>query len=162
VSYIFAVNGTFYTGRSTVPREIWNHLRQNDSLPIRYFPADPNVSHPTDWEDPTLSILWLLVFPAGMAIVGVQLVRRIPLQRHLAVEGIAVRGCITDWHGPSRAKFKLDYTFRNADNDNVEIGSCTSDHSRAIGSDVWVLYLPGSSRRSEIYPFEGDFFRIDQ
>jgi hypothetical protein len=161
VSYTFAANGAFYSGKSNVPKETWNRLRQNDSLPIRFLPSDPNVNHPAGWEEPTFSLLWAVVIPAGMALVGLLLVRRIPFQRRLAVEGIAVRGCVTDWHRRSSAKFTLDYTFRIENSGQAETGSCPSDRSRRIGSDVWILYLPGNPSRSEIYPFNDDLFRID-
>ncbi|MGA2848186.1 MAG: DUF3592 domain-containing protein [Terracidiphilus sp.] len=163
VSYAFSVDGSFYTGKSRVPRETWNRLRQDDSLPIRYFPANPNINHPAAWEDATISNLWALLFPVGLAIFGAMFVRRIPLQRRIAMEGIAVRGSVSEreWKGPSKGQTYVDYTFRNASNDEVEIGSCPYDFPPKGGSNVWVLYLPTNPRRSEIYPFGIDFFRIE-
>jgi hypothetical protein len=57
-------------------------------------------------------------------------IRRFPVQRQLAMKGIAVRGCIakTEWNGPSKGQRYANYTFRNANNDEVEIGSCPSDY----------------------------------
>jgi len=161
VDYTFAVDGTLYSGESKVPKEIWKSLHENDSLRIRYLISNPNTNHPAGWEDMTPSDLWILVFPAGMAIFGLLFARRIPLQRRLALEGVGVRGCISDWHGPSRAGFVLDYTFRNLSSNGVEIGSCRSDQALKAGSEVWVLYLPSDPSRSEIYPFNAEFFRIE-
>jgi hypothetical protein len=162
VSYAFAVDGITYSGESKAPREAWDRLRQNDFLRVRYLLSNPNINHPADWEDLTPSDLWVLVVPMGMAAFSLLFARRIPLQRRLAVTGICARGSITDWHGPTRAGVLLDYTFRNANNGEVEIGSCRSDHSREVGSKVWVLYLPSDPNRSEIYPFNTDFFRIER
>jgi len=87
-----------------------------------------------------------------------------PLQRRIAMEGIAVRGCVNEpeWKGPSKGQPYTNYTFRNASNDEVEIGSCPYDFPPKGGSDVWVLYLPTDPRRSEIYPFGIDFVRIEK
>lgn len=109
------------------------------------------------------SKLWSLIFPIGLAIFGLLFVRRFPLQRRLAREGIAVRGCIAEneWNGPSRGQRYVNYTFRNADTDEVESGSCPSDHYPKPGSKIWVLYLASNPNRSEIYPFGIEFFRVD-
>jgi hypothetical protein len=162
VSYTFAVDGTYYSGQSEIPRDIWRNLRQYDSLPIRYLPQNPNVNKPVAWEASTPAVLLSLLFPAFLAIFGLLIARRLPLQRRLAVEGIGVRGCIMECIGPTRSGFVLNYTFRNANNKDVEIGGCPSDHSCGVGPNVWVLYLPADPSRSEIYPFAVDFFRINR
>jgi len=104
---------------------------------------------------------WPIIYPLGVLIFGVLLVRRFPLQHRLAIEGMVARASITEreWKGPSRGPIMVDYTFRNA-NDEVEIGCCPSEYPRKAGSFVWILYLPSDPRRSAIYPLE--FFRLDQ
>jgi hypothetical protein len=162
VSYTFAVDGTYYSGQSEIPKDIWKSLQQYDSLPIRYLPQNPNVNKPVAWEVSIPSVLLSLLYPAFLAIFGLLIVRGLPLQRRLAVGGVGVRGCITECIGPSRSGFALNYTFRNANNNEIEIGSCPSEHSCRVGSNVWVLYLPADPSRSEIYPFTVDFFRINR
>ena len=105
--------------------------------------------------------LWSIIYPLGVVIFGVLLVRRFPLQHRLANEGVAARACITEreWKKPSRGPIMVDYTFRNV-NDEVEIGTCPSEYPRKAGSFVWILYLPSDPRQSAIYPLE--FFRLDQ
>jgi hypothetical protein len=164
IRYSFSVNGTRFTGTSGVPAARSKSLHQGDSLPIRYTSANPNVNHPASWEDSPYSILWILYLPATIAFVGLMLIRRFPVQRQLAMNGIAVRGCIaeTEWNGPSKGQRHANYTFRNANNDEVEIGRCPSDYIYKTDLTCWVLYLPTNPGRSEIYPFPIDFFRINQ
>jgi len=106
--------------------------------------------------------LGLILVAAGVSFFGFLLVRRLPLQRQLASEGVGARGCITECSGPARSGRILTYTFRNASNGEVEIGSCRSDLPREVGSRIWVLYLPADPSRSEIYPFDAAWFQIDQ
>jgi hypothetical protein len=164
VSYQFSVGGAIYTSEAFAPRKVLDGLQQNDSLPIRYAPANPHISHPAAWDDSPYPKLWGLLIPGVLVFMGLMLVRRIPLQRRIAMEGVAVRGCVTqrEWNGPSKGQPYTNYSFRNASNDEVEIGSCPYDFPPKGGSYVWVLYLPTDPRRSEIYPFGIDFFRIDR
>jgi len=164
ISYSFSVDGTSYTGRSDVPHNLLGSLHQNDSLTVRYLPADPNTSHPAAWEESTASLLRGLFFPIFLVFFGLMFVRRFPLQRRLAMQGLAVRGCVTEreGNGPSRGQPYVNYTFRIASNDEVEIGSCPCDSYPKAGSSVCVLYLPQDPKRNEIYPFGIEFFRIDQ
>jgi hypothetical protein len=162
INYTFSVDGTFHTGKSETPSDTWKSLHQYDSLPIRYLPTNPNVNHPAAWEGPTYSALGTLFYPAFFVVLGFMFVRRFPSQRRFAADGVAVRGCVTVCSGPGRSgSFGLTYTFRNVSNNELESGRCASDSSCEIGSDVWVLYEPSDSSRSEIYPFGIAFFRID-
>lgn len=104
---------------------------------------------------------WLSIFPLWLVLFGGLLVRRFPLERRLAIEGILSSGCVTGrkGEGPSRGPLIVNYTFRIA-NDEVEIGSCPSDSPLTSGSAVWILYLPSNPRKSAIYPL--DLYRIDQ
>ena len=108
------------------------------------------------------SDLWSLAFPVGLAIFGLLFIRRFPSQRRLAIEGIVAGGTVSEreWNGPSKGQTYVSYTFRNANNDEVEIGSCPYDYPPKAGTKVWVLYMPDNPARSEIYPFGIDFFRI--
>ncbi len=110
------------------------------------------------------SILGPVFLTVGLAFFGLLFVRRLPLQRRLAVEGIAVRGTITEResYGPSKGRITLDYTFRIASNGEIEVGTCPSDRYRKAGTEVWILYLPADPRRSQIYPSGIDFFRIEE
>jgi|SRR5579863_846947 len=160
VSYVFAANGNFYYGKSSVSKETYRKLNKFDSLPILYLPADPNISHPADWEDSTYSMVVVFLVPGMFAVLGVMFVRRMPGQRRLAREGIGAHGSVTECRGPSKSGYFIDYTFKNRDTGELEIGSCPSDGAREVGSNVWVLYLPANPSRSEIYPFSVDFYRI--
>ena len=164
VTYSFSIDGVTFTGKSyDVPGDTARSLHEGDTLQIRYIPANPNINHPAAWEDSPYSSLWLLLLATPM-FMSLMLVRRFPLQRRLAMEGIAVRGTIekSEWNGPNRGQRYATYTFRNASNDEVEIGTCPSDYFYNKELAVWVLYLPHNPRRSEVYPFPIGMFRIDQ
>lgn len=163
VYYSFSIDGTNFTGESNdVPVDGSMSLHVGDSLPIRYIAANPSINHAAAWEDSPYSGLGTSIFWAMPIFMGLMLVRRFPLQRRLAMNGIAARGCIakTEWYGPSRGQRYANYTFRNLSTDEVEIGSCPDDNIYAADSDCWVLYMPAKPRQSEIYPFPIDFFRI--
>lgn len=160
VGYTFQVDGTLYSGQSEIPKDIWRGLQEYGSIQIRYLPQNPSMNRPATWEVSVYRVLFALFLPAFISVFGLLIIRRLPLQRRLAMEGIGVRGSITECVGPSRSGFTLNYTFRNANNDEVEIGSCPSDRGRKVGDEVWVLFLPASPSRSEIYPFNVDLFRI--
>jgi hypothetical protein len=164
VSYSFSVDRITLTGKAKVPTAILRSLHLGDSLTIRYIPTDPNINHPAGWEDSPYSTLSLLFLPATPMFIGLMVVRRFPVQRQLARNGIAVRGCIekTEWHGPSKGQRNANYTFRNVNNDEVEVGRCPSDYVYSDDSTCWVLYLPTDPSRNEIYPFPIGFFRINQ
>jgi hypothetical protein len=164
VSYSFSVDRITITGKSEMPTDMLRSLQLGDSLPIRYIPANPNINHPAAWDDPPYSTFWLLYLPATPMFIGLMLVRRFPVQRQLAMKGIAVRGCIekTVWNGPSKGQGHANYTFKNTNNDEVEIGSCPSDYIYRADLTCWVLYLPTNPRSNEIYPFPIGFFRLNQ
>src|SRR5450631_670815 len=74
VSYSFSVDGISFTGKSEVPTDNLRNLHTDDSLPVRYIPANPNINHPAAWEDPPYSTLWLLYLPGTPMFIGLMLV----------------------------------------------------------------------------------------
>src|SRR5579863_2627939 len=93
VRYTFAVGGTYYSGQSEIPKATWRSLHEYDALPIRYLRQNPTVNKPAAWTVSTYPDLLSFFFPAFLAIFGLLIVRRLPSQRRLAVEGIGVSGC---------------------------------------------------------------------
>jgi hypothetical protein len=162
IRYTFSVDGTFYSGNSEVPPEIFRDLHRYDLLLVRYLAENPNVSHPAAWEDPE-RIGGAIAFIGFFVGFGLMFVRRFPLQRRIAVEGVVSRGTITERErtGPSKGQHYVYYTFRNAE-DEIEIGGCPSDDYPKAGSPVWVLYIPTNPRRSEVYPFGIPLYRIER
>jgi len=160
VSYTFEVNGTYYNGKSDIPKSEWRNLKQYDLLPIQYLAQDPSVNKAVGWKASTFPYLFGLIYPAFLCIFGLLIGSKLPKQRRLAIEGFCVCGSITECVGPSKNGFALTYTFRNATTGELEVGRCLNDHSREVGSEVCVLYLPTVPSRSEIYPFNVDLFRI--
>jgi hypothetical protein len=162
LSYSFAVDGATYSGKAKAPIEVWDSLREGESLPVRYLQADPNFNHPAAWQDSQTSILWAaLFFPGFLVFFSFLLVWRFPSQCRLAIEGIPAWASIAEreWRGPSRGQNWESYTFRNADNE-VQFGKCPMDVALKAGSTVCVLYLPANPSRSAIYPL--DFFEVKQ
>jgi len=153
ITYSFSADGIGFTGKSyDVPTDNSASLHDGDSLPIRYLPENPNINHPAAWEGSPYSTLWGLSIPATLMFMGSMLVRRFPVQRKLALNGIAVRGSIakSEWNGPSRGQRYANYTFKNVSTGEVEIGRCPNDSIYSTDSTCWVLYLPTNPKRSEI------------
>jgi hypothetical protein len=159
VRYSFSVDGTVYFGKAEVPINISDSLHQGDAIPVRYLPADPKVNHPAAWIELKSSTWWLLLFPGWVVPFSFLFVWRFPLQRRLALEGVATWARIAEreWRGPSRGQRWESYTFRNAEGE-VEFGTCPMDVALKPGSTVCVLYLPAKPSRSIIYPL--DFYEI--
>lgn len=165
ISYSFSVDGVTFTGTSSdLPTGHSKSLHLGDPLPIRYIPANPNVNHPAGWKSSPYALLRALWFPIFLMFFGLMFVRRFPLQRRLAMEGIPAQGCISKSEGiiTSRGQRYATFTFRNKDTNDVENGRCPSDYFYKADLATWVLYLPEDLRRNEIYPFPIDFFRIEQ
>jgi hypothetical protein len=151
VRYTFTVNGASFAGESLVPDELAASLRGSGTLPIRYLPANPAVSHPAAWE-------WsaLLDWDSSVApIVGMALALFLFVtwraDRRLVAEGLPVVGEITRC-APGRGNgFSVNFDFRTQDG-TITKGSGWSENRREIGERVCVLYLSRNPQKNLSYP----------
>jgi len=108
------------------------------------------------------STLWILLcFPGLMGFMSFSFIRRFPLQRRVAINGLPAWASIStpEQMGPSKGPHWESYTFRSADGE-MQYGRCLMDVGLRSGTTVCVLYLPNKPDISHIYPL--DFFDIVQ
>ena len=150
--YAFAVDGTTYTGEVIVPDGQKDHIRQLDSIPIRYLPVNPEVSHPDAWEESTFSAWGPLFGPVVFAVVGIVSAVSQSRQRKLLAEGQTAEAVVT---ACSRAKggFNIRYEYRTAEGERFNSSSVRKD-SQGIGAKICVLYMPQQTRRNTLYPLD--------
>ena len=151
VSYTFAVNGMSFAGEVRVPNQLVRNLRESNTLPIRYLPANPAVNHPAAWEGSALLDWDSFVGPVvGMAL-ALFLFVTLRSERRLVVEGVPAVGEITQCAPGRRGGFSVSFDFRTQDG-SITKGSGWSQSHREIGERVCVLYLPKNPRRNLSYP----------
>jgi hypothetical protein len=150
-SYRFTYEGATYEKQLKPPRRIWANLKEGATLPIRFLPSNPVVSHPELWSDQPAP-LWLsyllgalLILPAGLLVVAV---RR---QSRLLSEGQAAQGVVTRHKRADHGKTANYYEFRVLSG-AVAKGRTVSRHAIEIGAPVCIIYDPDNPRRSATYP----------
>jgi hypothetical protein len=145
VGYTFTVNETSFKGETQVPEQLENSLRESGSLPIRYLPSDPEVNHPSAWEESTISAWLSLIFPDLLLFVlaafGMMLFAQIRMDRRLVAEGMPALAVITKCSpAKGRSGISIKYEFRTVD-DRVVSGISGYDSLQEIGASICVLYL---------------------
>ncbi len=161
VSYTFTVNGTSFTGKAYgVPRELWKTLRVSSPLLIRYLPENPEVNHPSAWEDSATS-LSLLLPDIGMLILaalGMMLPVQLRAGRRLVAEGTPAVALITKCSpAKGRRGISIEYEFRTEDGRLVK-GISRYDSPQEIGASICVLYLLGDPRQNR--PYQSLYYRV--
>jgi Protein of unknown function (DUF3592) len=151
VSYTFIANGISFKGEARVPGQLVHSLRESDTVPIRYLPANPSVNHPAAWE--WSALLDWDSFVAPIIGVALCLFLIVPLrsEHQLVAEGLPVAGVITQCSPGKRGGFSVTYDFRTQDG-SVTKGNGWSRARQEVGATVCVLYLPHNPRRNEPYP----------
>lgn len=157
VRYTFSENGDVISGNAQVPPELMQKLRKSNFIALRYFPSNPSVNHPTEWEWSLLSnwpaIFVLMVFlPFGTFPV------RMYKRRKLLAWGKPTVGIVTKC-APVKGLFSIRYKFRIDEGVSVD-GNGYSKSGQEIGSDIWILYMPQKPHRNLPYPVPGYF--VDQ
>src|ERR1019366_4033563 len=64
IAYRFEYAGRGYTQRVKTPRKIWPGLSKGATVPVRFVPSQPSISHPIAWNGPAFP-LWLACLLAG-------------------------------------------------------------------------------------------------
>ncbi|MGA2278628.1 MAG: hypothetical protein ABSG00_13600 [Terracidiphilus sp.] len=150
VKYTFTVNGEAVYGRAAVPSELMRSLRESKFLKIRYIPSNPNINHPTAWEE-SFSSFWItiylvIVFEMCCSLYIIYAYKK----RQLISQGKPVIGFVKGC-APAYRSFSVRYEFRTEAGDSV-IGSGYSKNRHEIGTTIWVLYMPQNPGRNLPYP----------
>lgn len=150
VSYTFSANGTSFTGKASVPDQIFQSLHRGDSLAIHYVPSEPSISHPAawDWSSPVW-VQYVLPF-LGLPFVIIYWVT-LCSQRRLAIGGIATVGTVTDCHS-GRGGIFVNYEFDTPEGIGFQ-GKGPSSVWKASGTRICILYMPEKPLRNGTYPF---------
>jgi len=150
VRYDFNANGSIFTGKSLVPKQMNSSLQASGFLPIRYLPADPTINHPVAW---AWSPQWSRLFgPMIFAAAGIFSLLQVLSQRRIVMEGMPAVAAITNCSsGTGRSIwFAVTYEFRTEDGSVTE-GRGRSGRALDVGAKICVLYLPQNPERSLPY-----------
>jgi hypothetical protein len=157
IGYAFEVNGTTYSGEAIVPGTIWESLKSEGTVNIKYSPSDPRINYPADWEDSIEGTLSPLIFVAMLSIFGLVLSKLLRTQYRLVAEGLPALARVTE-RVMGRRGFVLKYEFQT-EGGGIAKGSCSEEERREVGSTISVIYLPNSPRTSKLYPIPT--FKVD-
>jgi hypothetical protein len=158
IGYAFVVDGANYSGEAVVPASIWESLKDAGAVNIKYFPSDPRINHPAEWEDSIGQSLSPLFMTAMLLIAGSVLVRLLRTQHRLVAEGLPALACVTERVKGNRGGYFLKYEFRT-ETGEIANGGCAEEETQAVGSTISVIYLPSNPRASRLYPIET--FKVD-
>ena len=147
IHYTFTVNGAWFNGSAIAPQGMQATLHRFDYLPIRYLPANPAINHPAAWE---WTVQWgnflAPLLPGFFIVLFAVILHR---DRQLVANGAPAVGTVLKCNH-SRSGFLLSYEFRTADGNMVK-GNSGSPEQFAIGTHIWILYLPENPKRNESY-----------
>ncbi|MGA9673189.1 MAG: hypothetical protein WBQ94_28580 [Terracidiphilus sp.] len=148
--YNFTVDGKTFMGQARVPVQLLYSVGHSVSLPIRYFPANPSVNHPADWEwSPDLD--WeALVFLFVPMVLPVYMLLVMRLERRLLVEGTPAVAVVTKCTSVQGGIY-LKYEFCAQDG-RVINGNAEYRIRQEVGTRICILYLPETPRRNLPYP----------
>lgn len=156
VQYTFAVDGTWYTGKVTVPGKWLSAYQQFSQVPIRYLPENPAVNHPADWEESTPTFVWPILSPLMFVTFEIFLFMNLRRQHNLLAEGTPAVGVITACT-LYKGSYSMKYDFTTADGQSLK-GRSTRKQGQQIGASVSILYMSQKPACSGIYPL--DLYRI--
>jgi hypothetical protein len=164
VYYRFAVNGMSFTGEAHVPEQQWTGVMESGSLPIRYLPANPAVNHPSAWEESTISVWLIVIFPDLvlfiLAALGIMLFLQLRTGRRMVAEGTPAVAVITKCTpAKGRSGIGIEYEFRTEDG-RVINGRSGFVSLQEIGASICILYLATNPLQNQ--PYELLNFRAEQ
>lgn len=148
--YTFSINGTTYSGEAMMPDYSGAVLARSSRILIRFLPSNPAVNHPSGWEwSPWMNLAHPL-FSLFFITIGSFVMTLLWREWRLAREGKVVVAVVTSCT-PNARRFQTYYEFRMADGERMN-GRSDSKEPYEVGTGVWVLYLAGNPRTSQLYP----------
>lgn len=150
VAYAFSMDGRSFQGKSSAPDQVWKQLRVGGPLPLRFLPADPNINHPSAWEQQPLPAWLPLLLPAIFVTGGLVILAILRREAGLLAEGMPAPGVIA---GCRRVKggWAVRYQFRMKDG-AIAKGRSQTAQRMTIGTTICILYAPQNPRRNHTYP----------
>ena len=154
IGYVFEVNGTSYTGESSVPAKIWQSWKDPDKVNIKFAPSDPTINHPANWEASVFGLWLLLIIAIFPAFLGFVISNELVTQRRLLTFGIPAVATVT---ACEKRNNLTRYEYQTQSGATLK-GACGQAKKVDIGSNLLIVYLPDSPRTNRIYDIET--FRI--
>lgn len=156
VDYSFMVDGKSFSGESHPPQKIFQNLHDSDTLSIRYLPANPAVNHPTKWNDGPRDFITFLL-PLPFALAGFIYLVSLIMERSLIANGVPAAAVVIQNRDSGRGGPVAKYEFRTESGTTMK-KKVGVPRSLAIGSSLWIVYLPQHPWRSQPYP--SPYFRV--
>ena len=155
-TYRFDAGGRIYSKSVKVPRQVWNTLASGSTLPVRFLPSDPSISHPREWSADRTPIWVPPMIGVSMAGLSLVLVLRLKRQRRLLSEGRPAPGIVTRYSHADKGRKRIHYEFAPMHSSVIEgkSGPMRRQTMPAIGATVCVLYDPDNPRRNTPYPMD--------
>jgi hypothetical protein len=149
VAYRFDYQGSIYTRSVGAPIGQWRDLPVGATLPVRFVPSDPTISHPVAWQSRGLPAWFPYVMGAFLAALGCLVTLPISRQTRLLAEGRPAPARVT---GIRKSKgIVVLYEFQLLDGTTAK-GRSDVRKVPAEGAVLCVLYLPDNPRRNALYP----------
>jgi len=149
VAYRFEYQGSIYTRSVNAPLRQWRDLSVGATLPVRFVPSQPTISHPVAWQSRDLPAWFPYAMAALIAALGCLVTLPISSQMRLLAEGRPAPGRVT---GIRKSKsIVVLYEFQLLDGTTAK-GRSDVRKVPAEGATLCVLYLPDNPRRNALYP----------
>ena len=158
IAYRFQYAGRIYSHRIQTPRKMWQGFTEGATVPVRFVPSKPSISHPTAWD--TEEHPWWLAFLIGCSVALPSMLQLIPIRRQarLLAEGRPAPGRVTGFRKTDKA-IVVKYQFRLLSGATAN-GKSSASKPPVQGSSVCVLYDPENPRRNALYPLS--LVRLDR
>jgi hypothetical protein len=151
VTYRFHYRDAVYSNSVNAPLSRWRELQVGQTLPIRFVPAQPTISHPVDWPPSRLPEWFPYLMTALVAGMGSMVAVQVARQMRLLAEGQTAPGRMT---GVRRTKtLSVLYEFETPDGATIKGRSPVSKRPEE-GATLCVLYDPDRPRRNSLYPMQ--------
>jgi hypothetical protein len=153
ITYEFEYGGQVYHGSVSTPRAIWSGLGVGSPIRIRFVPANPENSHPVDWDRRGMPS-WLPALTASSLVLpGLLLLWMIRRQKRLLMDGRPAPAVVLA-HRRVKGGQTMKYEFPLL---GGGIGDGTGGQSRTpapVGSTITILYDRDNPKRNAPYPFD--------
>jgi hypothetical protein len=149
VVYRFDYRGSIYTRSVNAPRKEWHELPVGATLPVRFVPSQPTISHPVAWQSRVMPAWLPYAIPVLCTGLGCLMTLPISFQMRLLAEGRPAPARMT---GFRKAKgIAVLYEFQLLDGTTAK-GRSDVRKVPPEGAVLCVLYLPDNPRRNALYP----------
>ena len=158
VQYVYRVNGLAYHDKVSVSQELYETLRVNSPIDIRYAASRPEISR---IRDQTGGSGWVIGTAIGLLCLMAALLFGASREKHLLKWGRPVCAMIVNVL-PDEGYFSVRYRFLDATGNPVAGGARMSPSANpATGQILTVLYDPARPRCNMIYRGPTRWIQLD-